>query len=392
MYDLELRQNVVQLLQPWLGCKDNVKDSLLLRAYVTVKMMHATGIVAPEKAYEQLRKYTSSFAIATLKPSRFPVTDEMQVLYRELASISLIDYLTFVVPESICDPCRTVSLLEQNLPEKNIVEWVYHIIQIRKLGILVGSLKSAAEGKTVSLRDQIYAVYCGFEKCLPLSKDLLLMLYSAINTFELQLKELKPNAIGFTVSDIEKLMDILTDELQMTREKQIELVARFFVRKEQAVQITEDETLYNFVSCKKRKERIKKVNQALRLIAKIPPLELLCAISTRKKVSGVSVTKKTEGKLLANDVTLENGFVHPLIMNNFGYEENAAILLMYPSMHFVRKLFCDKSMRYRNVTVVLQDRNAVDLLRYQREQKAFDEAGVPASSALRFEESGRRTV
>ena len=371
MYNLELRQNVVQLLHPWLGCKDDVKDSLLLRAYATVKMMRATGVAAPEKAYEQLRKNTSAFAIATLKPSRFPAPDEMQVLYRELGGISLLDYLTFVVPESICDPFRTVSLLEQYLPEKSIAEWVYHILQIRNLGIQVGSLKIAAEGENVSTRDQIYAVYRGLEKGSPLSKDFLLMLYSSINTFELQLKELKPNAIGFTVADIEKLMDILTDELQMTREKQIELVARFFVRKEQAVQITEDETLYNYVACKKRKERIKKVNQALRLIAKIPPLELLCAISTRKKASGVSVTKKTEGMLLANDVTLENGFVHPLIMNNFGHEANAAILLMYPSMHFVRKLFNDKSMRYRNGTVVLQDRNAVDLLRYQREQPQY---------------------
>ena len=371
MYILELRQNVVQLLQHWLGCKDDVKDSLLLRAYVTVKMMQSTGIAIPEKAYEQLRKYMSAFAIATIKPSHFPVPDEMQVLYRELADISLLDYLTFVVPESICDPSRTVSLLEQYLPEKSVVEWVYHIIQIRKLGIMVGSLNSAVDGESVSPRDQIYAVYCGFEKGSPLPKDLLLMLYSAINTFELQLKELKPNTIGFTVSDIEKLMDVLTDELQMTREKQIELVARFFVRKEQAVQITEDETLYNFVACKNRRERIKKVNQALRLIAKIPPLDLLCAISTRKKASGVSITKKTEGNLLANDVPLENGFVHPLIMNNFGYKENAAILLMYPSMHFVRKLFCDKSTRYRNITIVLQDQNVVDLLRYQREQPQY---------------------
>lgn len=371
MYNLELRKNVVQLLQPLLGCKENVKDSLLLRAYATVKMMQATGIAAPEKAYELLRKTTSAFSLAILKIGRFPAPAEMQILYWELAGISLLDYLTFVVPESICDPSRTVSLLEQYLPEKSIAEWIYHIIQIRNLGIQVSSLKNTADGESVSPQDQIYAVYCGLEKGSPLSKDFLLMLYSAINTFELQLKELKPSAIGFTVADIEKLMDILTDELQMTREKQIELVARFFVRKEQAVQITEDETLYNFVACKNRKERIKKVNQALRLIAKIPPLELLCAISTRKKVSGVSVTKKTEGKLLANDVTLENGFVHPLIMNNFGYEENAEILLMYPSMHFVRKLFYDKSMRYRNVTVVLQDRNAVDLLRYQREQSQY---------------------
>lgn len=369
MYNLDLRQHVVQQLQPWFGCKENVKDSLLLRAFATVKMMQATGIAAPEKAYEQLRKTTSAFSLAILKLGRFPASAEMQVLYRELEGISLLDYLTFVVPESICDPSRTVSLLEQYLPEKSIVEWVYHIIQIRKLGILVGSLKSTADG--ANPRDQIYTVYCGLEKGSPLPKDLLLLLYSAINTFELQLKELKSKAIGFSVADIEKLMDILTDELQMTREKQIELVARFFVRKEQAVQITEDETLYNFVSCKNRKVRTKKVNQALRLIAKIPPLELLCAISTRKKVSGVSVSKKTEGKLLVNDVMLENGFMHPLIMNNFGYEGNAAILLMHPSMHFLRKLFCDKPMRYRNVTVVLQDRNAVDLLRYQREQPQY---------------------
>ena len=167
MYNLELRQNVVQLLHPWLGCKDDVKDSLLLRAYATVKMMRATGVAAPEKAYEQLRKNTSAFAIATLKPSRFPAPDEMQVLYRELGGISLLDYLTFVVPESICDPFRTVSLLEQYLPEKSIAEWVYHILQIRNLGIQVGSLKIAAEGENVSTRDQIYAVYRGLEKGSP---------------------------------------------------------------------------------------------------------------------------------------------------------------------------------------------------------------------------------
>lgn len=372
MYNLELRKKVVQLLKPWCGYNEDVKDSILLRVYITVKMMQVVGIAIPGKAYEQVRKNAAAFEFAVLKLDRFPASEEMQVIYKGLGSISLRDYLTYVVPESVCDPHRTVSLLEKHLPEKSEAEWIHHIIQIRRLGYQVNSFMRSMDGEsTENFLDRLYSVYSGLEKGTPLPKDLFLKLYSAINAFELRSGELQPSAIGFSATELENLMSILTDELQMTRAQQIELVARFFISKDQAAQIIDDETLYNFIVCKDRKARTKKVNKALRLIAKIPPLELLCAISTRKKASSVSVTKRTEGLLLANDVTLENGFVYPLFKNNIGYGEDSAILLMYPSMHFIRKLFDDTSMRDRKLTIVMQDRNEVKLLMYQTEHAPY---------------------
>lgn len=372
MYNLDIRKEVVSLLNPLCGCIDNVKDSYLFRAYITIKAMRLEGSDSPRKAYEQIKKYAESFEFSILKFRRFPDPHELETIYDFFMRITLCDFLTYAIPEAVCDPHRTIILLEKYLPEKSEMEWAHHIIQIRKLGYQIHSAKSFVGGKNnEDFQAHLYSAYCELEKGDKLPQKLFQKLYSAINSFELLPSELQPSTIGFSIKDIEDLMGILTEKLQMTRDQQKALVTRFFISKAQASQIIDEETLYNFVVCKDRNQRTMLVTKALRLIAKIPPLELLCAISTRKKTSGVNVVKKTEGLLIENDAMLENGFVYPLLKNNIGYEANNTILLLYPSMHFIRKLFSDRQMRNRKITIVLRDQNEVDLLMYQKEQDRY---------------------
>lgn len=374
MYNTTVRKQITRLFSPVMGTLDNVKDSRLLQAYTTLCEMSKTGIAHPLKAYAQVKAQYASYRHALLGKLQYPSDDTFANINRVISGISYREFLTYVVPGIACDPQRVIDLFNKHYPQISHAELTHHIIQIRYLTYYMNQISS---GENVSsdgyddILDKLYAQYLALEKEIQLPKNLFLQFYSAINTFQLSPQSLSPYVLGFSTKDIAELMRILTDELQMTRTQQFELIERYFLQKEQAAQILYNEKLYNFVSCKDEKTRKKLVNKALKLIAKIPPLELICAISVRKKAGIVNFQNKTDGLILPNDVMLETGFVYPLFQHNIGTDRSTSVLLLYPSEHFIRKVLNDDTMRDRNITFVLRDKSAVSLIQYQIDEPGY---------------------
>lgn len=376
MYDAGARKQVISIFAQMYGPGKQWKDSDLLRWYTTLKAMRETQIVQPDMAHQtvigQFSTYKYGYASA---PSSLSL-EGYNLLCTGILCFSYLDFLTYVVPGLVCDPKQTLDLFQRYKPGISCVERTHHIMQIKLLasGVSSAATKKHNANSGDSSIDQLYDEYLLTEKADALSKEYFSKLYLAITAFEMAPNSLLPKAkgAGFKRENLEQLMQILTDELQMTRDQQLDMLAEFFIKKAQARQIVSNQKLYNFTACKDETTRIKHSNKALRLISKIPPSELICAISVRKKMSGrANAKRKTEALILPNDVMLETGFVYPTFRNLIGPRKEAAILLIYPSVHFVRKLWADETMRDRNLTLVMQDERVASLLRYQVSDKTY---------------------
>lgn len=380
MFNLAERDRIIDVLSLKYGKKVKVRDSGLLRLFATMKAMYDTGINQPERAYETvLAKYsTYQYGCISKNSGLSPVF--FYDKWSEISKLSYLDFLTYVVPGIVCDPKKTLDIFQKVKPEWGCIEQTHNILQIRLIATQAAALTNEQKPSEKEAEiDQLYDAYLLAEgdhvldKKANLKKEEFLRLYASINSFELSPKALSPKSkgVGFKDTDIDKLLVLLTDELQLTRSQQLDLVAQCFVNSEQATDIIPTEQIYNFTRCKDMAERKKLVRQAHRLMAKIPPLELICAISTRKKVGKVSVKNRTEALTVPNDVMLETGFVYPMFKNLIGSESDTAILLMCPSAFFVRKLWADDTLRNRNISIVLEDDNVVSLLKYQIEDSRY---------------------
>ena len=381
MFNLVVRERIIDILSQKYGKQIEVQNSSLLRLYATMKAMCDTKIAQPDKAYEIIVARYSTLHYGYIPPNSRLSPVFCYDIWSEISRLSYVDFLTYVVPGIVCDPKKTLDIFQKAKPEWGCIEQTHHILQIRLIAIQasVASAKRQSNREKMTDIDQMYDAYLSAQKDhvryieANLNKDDFCELYTSINMFALAPNVLSPKSqgAGFKNADIDKLLILLTDELQLTRSQQMDLVAQCFVNSEQATNIIPTEQIYNFTHCKDMAERKKLVRQAHRLMAKIPPLELICAISTRKKIGKVSVKNRTEALTVPNDVMLETGYVYPMFKNLIGSESDAAILLMYPSVFFVRKLWADETLRNRNISIVLEDDNVVSLLKYQIEDSRY---------------------
>lgn len=369
------RNRVIGILAQYYAPGVEWKDSALLRLYATIKTMRETQYSEPAAAYHEAANRLSAYKFSRLNLSTLSM-DAYQGISQALMGISFLDYLTYVVPELVCDPRKTLAVFQKCKPSFGCVEQTHHILKIKLVAAKM-MLSESAEKRKKSDKlgiDQLYDVYLEEEKDHILEKEVFEQLYLSIAMFEMRPSELsaRQQGAGFEMKHMDSLKDILTDKLQMTRAQQLEMIADFFVRKRQARQILSNKELYNFTACKDEKERIQLTTKALKLIVKIPPLESICAISVHKKNEGKANTdRKTEAQILPNDVMLEAGFVYPMFRQLIGPLEKEGVLLVYPSAHFVRKLWEDETLRDRNITIVMQDENVVALLRYQANENTY---------------------
>lgn len=387
MVNLTERDRIIDLLSQKYGKKLKVQDSSLLRLFATMKAMYDTEIKQPERAYETvLAKYsTYQYGYTSKNSGMSPIF--FYDVWPNISNLSFLDFLTYVVPGIACDPKRTLAIFQKYIPAFGCIEQTHHILQIK----LVAEKMKKQKSKEKNGIDQLYSIYLEQEKYHILEKEVFKKLHMAINAFEMRPPELSPKhqGAGFTLSQLTELMDILTNKLQMTRAQQIDMIAEYFVKKQQARQIINNQQLYNFTACKDENTRVQLATKALRLITKIPPMESICAISIQKKSEGKTNTKrKTEAQILPNDITLEIGMIYPVFRQLIGAQKDAEILLVYPSIHFVRKLWEDETLRGRNIILVMQHENVASLLQYQANDGtyAFDFPSTRIMGPKSFEE------
>lgn len=376
MYNSSARNYILNILSPIMNVQDNIKDSTLLQFYSLICEMRKVSANEPDIAYQKVITAFSQYSESIYR-IRIPIpADSYKTISRELSRLSYLEFLTHVVPSLVCNPQRTMIALQSIKPGMSYIEQTHHIIRIKLIAYKMDGITEKDGHSNTGyddILDNLYDAYTAQKYNATLKRDEFLRLYSSINTFELSPKALSPKSrgAGFKDKDLEDLMVILTDQLQLTRAQQLDLVAKCFINKMQATDIIPLVQTYNFTCYKDILERKRLVQKAHRLMARIPPLELVCAISTRKKLGSVNTKKGTEALVVPNDVMLETGFIYPTFKSLIGLEKENRILLVSPSAFFIRTLLEDALLRERNITIAIQDDNAAALLRYQVDEKIY---------------------
>lgn len=370
MYTPPLRNHYESILTRLLGTCSPLKSSRLLQAYVTFSAVLSDTNQNLAESYNDIRKKYSDYPYAILSLSRQQCSKFQSEDLKEFTDIPFEVFLLHVIPDVVCDPH---SLMEHYREytidcELDQLKFVHHIISI-KLNtyqtIAAHSHSLAAANPPDKVRDglggqiqehtgndsftTIYQHYKKDQKH-PLPEKFFKTFYADINLHKLNPNELSPRLIGSSDKKISELLNILFCDLQLTRSQSIQMVRDFFCSNNQASIICQGQEIYNFVQTKDTSKRVKLLNKALKLMAKFSPLDLICAISLRKKESTVNEQNKTESLTLPNDVSLENGLVFSLFFSELPLNSESQILIVFPTPHFIQKVLWSHKYKECNLS------------------------------------------
>lgn len=389
MFIPPLRQHYESILVNISGISHKLKSSNLLQAYATFSAMLLMDVKLSD-AYSDVRKEYADYQYALL-PIATQYRSKLQKNQLEsFTNISLEDFLTYVTPDVVCDPPALMEHYREYCADHELdqVQLIHQIIAIR----LNSYQTIASKGKIPresfppnvgnGLRSQVQqytadssfsVIYHHYKKDQkhPLPEKVFKLFYADINVHKLDPGELSPRLIGTSGKNLTDLLNLLFIDLQLTRSQSIAMVHDFFCSNDQATKISKGQQVYNFVENKDNGKRIKLLNKALKLMAKFSPLELICAISLRKKEGTVNEYSKTDALTLPNDVTLENGLIFSLFFSEILKNSDQHILILFPTPHFIRKVLWHREYKALNITFVLQERSIADTITYQASDPSY---------------------
>ena len=253
VYNLNLQARAFHTLSQLFAISSSVRNSTLLQLFSMAMEMRHMSSLSPNQAYLNLltlhKAHPNGLHYAPLR--EHISSNTFLAVTSELAQLSYVDFLTYAVPSLVCDPQKTFTILQKSHPEISYVEMTHHIIHVKLAYYQMDKLtKRIAQQGYDDILEVLYNAYTSIESTSILCKKDFLSLYSSINTFELSPKELAPKSrgSGFSDSDIDTIMELLTDQLQLTRPQQFDLVTKCFCSSAQAADIVCNEEIYNFTS------------------------------------------------------------------------------------------------------------------------------------------------
>lgn len=406
MYTPPLRNHYASILTSLLGASSPLKSSRLLQAYVTFSTMLSDTDRDLAESYNSIRKKYADYPYAVLPLSHRQCNGFQQEDLKEFTDIPFEEFLLHVIPDVVCDPQSLMEHYREYMIDHELdqLKLVHHLISI-KLNtyqtITAHNHSTITASPPDKVRDRlgcqiqqhtgndtfttIYQYYKKDQKN-PLPEKIFKSFYADINLHKLNPNELSPRLIGSSDRKLSELLNILFGDLQLTRSQSIEMVRDFFCSNNQASKICQRQEIYNFVQTKDTTKRIKLLNKALKLMAKFSPLDLICAISLRKKEGTVNERNKTEALTLPNDVSLENGLVFSLFFSGLPLHSDSHILIVFPTPHFIQKVLWSHKYKGCNITFVLQDSNIADALVYQANDHSYAPAIGENIRFLSFEQ------
>jgi hypothetical protein len=341
-----------------------------------------------ESKYKEVKTALCEYCFAVYSLEQVGSNPNFQRLWEQYIQISLVDFLTYVVPELVCEPKKLVGhrigISKGKFAEAQLI---HHVIRIKKICYDLFANEHGNNG--ISRRDshddvlnKIYAFYCEQEKVCRISKNQFLFLYGVINTYSLDPDELKPNNVGYEPKELTELLKILFKDLQLTKRQAYQFILDTFKNKLSAKQICSGWEVTRLMKEKDENTRVALTSKAQRLAVKISPLELLCAFSlwSRKEIilgkkKGAEEKEEAEqtkvkkqkfrSVLVSNDVTLENGLIYHTFFTNIEPQNSHEILIVFPSVHFTRKVLMDQRLKNLNITFLFADKNIVDAINFQ---------------------------
>jgi hypothetical protein len=331
-------------------------------------------------AYKKVRKENSLYKFAFLPPKLVQNSNEFPPAYNGFVALSLEQFLRFIVPDLVSDPDRFLSSFEEKFGKvaDHLPLMAHHIVQVKKSALNNISPATTNTNGANPVRNsdsyndviqKLYRAYCDMEEnaSLRLAPSDFFEFYTSINLYTLDNRELNGGPpIGYRSKDLDAVLDIFNNKLELTKQDQIETLYRFFVKNEQAVELLADQKTYAFTHTKDISERRNLLYKALTLLAKIPPLDVLCALSIAKKSCSLQGKARTESAIGRNDITLENGLIFKLFTSSLTIDAqlDESIAIFFPSAFFIRKWTADKSLQGKKVVFILPNDAMCGILSY----------------------------
>lgn len=336
--------------------------------------MISTGLTPPE-AYSSICTKYSNYKIALLRISeeqgKFIGYEEIE----KYIDISFQDFLKYVTPEIVCDPVVLMTYYHSYVSQHELdhVQLLHHIFAIKLNSYQTITYGSNTKSSGDLKDDPLTLIYNQYREneTNPLPISVFKNLYSAINLRLLDPHELSPKLVGSSGKQLSELLEILFNELQLTRTQSLKMVRDFFCDNHQAIKISKEQDIYPFIQNKDCVSRIKLINKALKLMARFSPLELICAISLRKKDGTANECNKTEASILPNDITLENGLVYTSFFSCVAPGSESHLLVLLPTPHFIRKVLWSSEYKDCKITFVLEDNSICDAVLYQSADPSY---------------------
>lgn len=384
MSNMRVRTELSEKLSRIIKTETNPKSSDLLKAYATFAAM---GELSSERLIEgyvdllKARKYPSN---DYLRISRFATLEHIQDAYLAFRQFTDEEFLRFIVSDLVVNTAEMMQLYKSVL-SSDVLRLTHVILQLRLLMYRTdrAALDSddsdvGREGRVLpgkSALQRIYRRYCDQEKeGIPrLSIEEFRSFYRCINLFPINGDALSIKAIGYKKERLDQLIDILNNQLELSREQQIELCYRFHVEGKQSKFFVNSERLYRFFKIKQTTERKKLFQQALILLAEIPPADALAAISVRRRASRRRSNSLSDQIYSPNDVPLETSLIYSLFTSTVGpvRDETKGVTVLFPSVFFVRKWLSDEMLAGQKVCFVFEDSFLCGTLSYHYHAAAY---------------------
>ena len=378
-------RNLAERLRPLLRSADaEVKISSLLRAYATFTDLERRDPEHLLKTYSEIRSTYPRYAVIDIPQN--VEEGPLREISQAYLQYSLEEFLRFVVSDLVADVQGLLSFYHDEL-HSDILLLTHHINQI---WFLLFNRDDARISKSDDVYHhglfhpdnptllRLYRWYCDSEKNrdLRLKQKQFERIIKCIYVFPIDFNVLQIKPVGYKREDLDRLIDILGNQLELSRQQQIQLCSLFFVENKQAKGFQQDETVLRFFALKDSVERKKLFQKALSILAKIPPLDALAAISVRRRRSKRHGTHFGEQVYSPNDVPLENSLIYPLFTSTVGPirpEEHpvALVTVLLPSVFFVRKWLADSMLHKQPVCFVLESSTESKLISYYFQEGSY---------------------
>lgn len=377
-----LEQVLIPLLHP--NQSYPLPDSKLLQAYATLvtvykQMTHTqTNCLS---AYNQILTDYSALAPALLSVSRTCRQRDLIKAARIFSQFDLEDFLRYVTPELVSSKSEIYSISQNDNTE---LIWVaYQIIQVKYTYYKFAPKKVNAHA-TPPVSD-LYSQYTAIvPKEVQLSKQKFHHFYSAVVLYPLSHNDLfQRKCVGYKKKDLERLAELLLVVLELTRSEAIQFVKKFYVENRQASDEVRHQFLHNFIKKKNIDERTDLLTSALKLAAKMEPIDVLAELEITKCGSAAH-----NAPIVPNDVPLENGLVFDYFLSTlppctelFHEQESKSIAVLFPSVFFVKKCIRDvtlsRALKGRHLTFVFSNEAVCGLINLQYSDAAY---GTPPTN------------
>ncbi len=257
----------------------NIRSSTHLQAYATLIEMQKKLSAKPSDyiaAYKVVLEKTALYHLAVL-PRMLVQAEGFYDTYLAFTTVSVDDFLRYIVPDLVCEPVAFLRYWRSKFGD-DILLLAQRVIQTRLLMYTDFSVGRNSETTKIndadSYEDAVNKLYLAYEaqeknpKIL-LSRSVFLEFYKAINLHPLNFSELTFQ--DSSSKNIDAAVDILTNQLGLSRADRIKTLYDFFVEGKQAGAIISQQQLYPFMGSQDLNERKKLMQKALIFSAKAYP-------------------------------------------------------------------------------------------------------------------------